>query len=221
MIRVALVEDDEKIRQSLIALLESSDGFRCVGAYETAEEAIDDFHHKDADVVLMDIHLPGMSGTESVRRLKEIKPSLEVIMLTVYEDDEKIFASLESGASGYLLKQTPPAELLSSIRQVTEGGSPMSPRIARRVVQSFKKEINSSPQLSEREREILDLLVKGKRYKEIADTLFISPATVHTHLHNIYEKLQVRSRAEAAVKYFVHEVGRSNLSPTADYHPNG
>jgi DNA-binding NarL/FixJ family response regulator len=201
MIRIAIVEDDEKIRESLIALLESSDGFRCVAAYETAEEAIEDFHHKDADVVLMDIHLPGMSGTEGVRKLKEIKPALEVIMLTVYEETEKIFSSLEAGASGYLLKQTPPSELLSGIRQVMDGGSPMSPQIARRVVQSFKKETVFAPRLSDRERQILDLLVKGKRYKEIADLLFISPATVHTHLHNIYEKLQVRSRAEATIKY--------------------
>lgn len=205
-IRVAIVEDDDKIRESLIVLLEGSEGFRCVGAYETAEEAIRDFKQKDADVVLMDINLPGMQGTEAAFRLKEMKPQLQVIMLTVYEDNDKVFASLEAGATGYLLKRTPPDQLLNGIKEVFSGGSPMSPTIARRVVQSFKKQspyrtTNDGAQLSTREEEILNLLVKGKRYKEIADALFISPATVHTHLHNIYEKLHVRSRAEAMAKY--------------------
>lgn len=205
-IRVAIVEDDDKIRESLIVLLEGSDGFRCVGAYESAEEAIRDFKHKDADVMLLDINLPGMQGTEAAFHLKELKPNLQIIMLTVYEDSDKVFASLEAGATGYLLKRTPPDQLLNSIREVFSGGSPMSPTIARRVVQSFKKRSPFSAggdevQLSAREEEILNLLVTGKRYKEIADALFISPATVHTHLHHIYEKLQVRSRSEAMAKY--------------------
>jgi len=205
-IRVAIVEDDDKIREGLIVLIEGSDGFRCVGAYERAEEAVKDFKQKDADVVLMDINLPGMQGTEAVSVLKETKPGLQIVMLTVYEDSDKVFASLEAGATGYLLKRTPPDQLLNSIKDVMAGGSPMSPTIARRVVQSFKKspalkKDGEQAQLSIREEEILNLLVKGKRYKEIADALFISPATVHTHLHNIYEKLHVRSRSEAMVKY--------------------
>ncbi len=205
-IRVAIVEDDDKIRESLIVLIEGSDGFRCVGAYERAEEAIRDFKRKDADVVMMDINLPQMQGTEAVHVLKELKPELQIIMLTVYEDSEKVFESLEAGATGYLLKRTPPDQLLNSIKDVMAGGSPMSPTIARRVVQSFNRVVPTKPAgeplvLSAREEEILNLLVKGKRYKEIADTLFISPSTVHTHLHNIYEKLHVRSRSEAMAKY--------------------
>ncbi len=204
--RVAVVEDDDKIRESLIVLIEGSDGFRCIGAYERAEEAIRDFKRKDADVVLMDINLPQMQGTEAVRVLKELKPELQIIMLTVYEDSDKVFESLEAGATGYLLKRTPPDQLLNSIKEVMAGGSPMSPTIARHVVQSFRKAAPRKPDaesvtLSEREEEILNLLVKGRRYKEIAEALFISPSTVHTHLHNIYEKLHVRSRTEAMVKY--------------------
>ena len=206
LIRVAIVEDDEKIRESLIVLIEGSDGFRCIGAYERAEDAIRDFKRKDADVVLMDINLPEMQGTEAVSVLKELKPNLQIIMLTVYEDNDKIFASLEAGATGYLLKRTPPDQLLNSIKEAMAGGSPMSPTIARRVVQSFmkissRKDGNKSDQLSDREEEILNLLIRGKQYKEIADTLFISTATVHTHIHNIYEKLHVRSRAELMAKY--------------------
>lgn len=204
IIRVAIVEDDEKIRESLIVLIEGSDGFRCIGAYKRAEDAIRDFKRNDADVMLMDINLPEMQGTEAVAVLKELKPNLQVIMLTVYEDNDKIFKSLEAGASGYLLKRTPPDQLLKNIKEVMAGGSPMSPTIARRVVQYFKKTPSLKGQLiklSEREEEILELLVRGKQYKEIAEALFISPSTVHTYLHNIYEKLHVRSRSEAMVKF--------------------
>ncbi len=203
--RVVLVEDDDKIRNSLIVLIEGSEGMRCVGAYDRAEDAVRDFRTKDADVVLMDINLPGMQGTEAAAHLKEMKPDLQIIMLTVYEDSEKVFESLEAGASGYLLKRTPPDQLLNGIREVMSGGSPMSPTIARRVVQSFKKDAPRKseagrPALSAREEEILNLLVKGRQYKEIGEALFISPSTVHTHLHSIYEKLHVRTRAEAMAK---------------------
>jgi DNA-binding NarL/FixJ family response regulator len=204
MIRVCLVEDDDKIRESLIILIEGTDGFRCVGAYESAEEALRDIKRIEVDVVLMDINLPGMSGIECVQQLKSIKPTLQIIMLTVYEDSEKIFTSLEAGASGYLLKRTPPDQLLQGIRDVHSGGSPMSAGIARKVVESFKKEpppADTTASLTDRETEILDLLSKGKRNKEIADTLFISPSTVHTHIHNIYEKLHIRSRSEAILKH--------------------
>lgn len=205
MIRIALVEDDDRIRESLIVLLEGTEGFRCVGAFEQAEEAIRDLKRTSADVVLMDINLPGISGVDGVRQLKGMFPRLQIIMLTVYEDNEKIFASLEAGASGYLLKRTPPDRLIAGIREVVDGGSPMSPQIARKVVQSFRRAAppssSSDIELSKRESEILDLLVQGKRYKEIADDLFISPSTVHSHLHSIYDKLHVRSRTEAVVKY--------------------
>lgn len=167
------------------------------------EEAVGDFEDKDAGVVLMDINLPGISGIEGVRRLKAIKPGMQVIMLTVYEDNEKIFASLRAGATGYLLKRTTSSAILDAVRQVVAGGSPMSPDIARRVVESFKtgEPQIAVEQLSEREEQLLELIAKGKRSKEIAKLLFISPATVHSHLHRIYEKLHVRSRTEAAMKY--------------------
>ena len=204
MIRVCLVEDDERIRESLIILIEGTDGYRCVGAYESAEEALRDLKRVDADVVLMDINLPGMSGVECVQQLKVMKPTLQILMLTVYEDADKIFASLEAGASGYFLKRTPPDQLLQGIRDVHTGGSPMSAQIARKVVESFKREhppADTASSLTDRETEILDLLSKGKRNKEIADLLFISPSTVHTHIHNIYEKLHIRSRSEAILRH--------------------
>jgi len=157
----------------------------------------------EPDVVLMDINLPGMSGIECTRKLKARQPGLSIMVLTVYDDDEMIFESLKAGASGYLLKKTPPAKLLEAILELHNGGSPMSSRIARRVVQAFQAMGPSSKEtenLSKREHEVLSYLVKGYRYKEIAETLFISIETVRTHLRNIYEKLHVRSRSEAVLK---------------------
>lgn len=203
-IRVAIVEDDAKIRSSLVVLLEGSHGFRCVGGYENAEAALRDLPRKTPDVVLADINLPGMQGTELVRTLREAHPSMQFIMLTVYEDSGRIFDSLAAGAVGYLLKMTPPDEILGAIRDVRAGGSPMSPQIARKVVQSFhaKAALNNAVSgLTQREEEILKLLSKGFLYKEIADQLYISPETVHNHLRHIYEKLQVHTRTEAVVKY--------------------
>ncbi len=203
-IRVAIVEDDEKIRSSLVVLIEGTHGFRCVGAYEDAEAALHDLPRKKPDAVLVDINLPGMQGIELVRSLRQNDTTMQFIMLTVYEDTSKIFDSLAAGAVGYLLKMTPPDEILSAIRDVRAGGSPMSPQIARKVVQSFHKRADrevEAVQLTKREEEILTLLSKGFLYKEIADQLFISPDTVHNHLRHIYEKLQVHSRTEAVVKY--------------------
>jgi DNA-binding NarL/FixJ family response regulator len=203
-IRVSVVEDDDKIRESLVVLIDGSTGFRCVSAYPDAEDAIQDIPRKKPDVVLMDIGLPRMSGVECVRLLKAAEPDIQIIMLTVYEDDNKIFSSVEAGATGYLLKTTPPDQLMNAIREVHAGGSPMSSQIARKVLQSFFKvrrddvdEIN----LTAREREVLDLLAKGFLYKEIGDTLHVAVDTVHSHLRRIYEKLHVRSRTEAVVKY--------------------
>jgi DNA-binding NarL/FixJ family response regulator len=209
-IRVALVEDDARIRASLISLFELADGYRCVNAFGSAEDALAGSAADIADVVLMDINLPGRSGIECVSELKRRNPALLLVMLTVYEDADKIFAALRAGASGYLLKRTPPAELLEAIRDVVEGGSPMSSLVARKVVASFQEAArprsaspvaSPMPSLTPREREILDALSKGLLYKEIADRLGIGATTVRTHLRNIYDKLQVQTRTEAVVRY--------------------
>ena len=207
LIRVALVEDDSRIRASLISLFELAEGYRCVNAFASAEEALAGAVADIADVVLMDINLPGRSGIECVAELKRRNPALLVIMLTVYEDADKIFAALRAGASGYLLKRTPPAELLEAIRDVTTGGSPMSSLIARKVVASFQDAGSARPaavplpSLTPREREILAALAKGLLYKEIAARLGIGATTVRTHLRSIYDKLQVQTRTEAVVRY--------------------
>lgn len=207
LIRVALVEDDSRIRASLISLFELAEGYRCVNAFASSEEALAGAVADIADVVLMDINLPGRSGIECVAELKRRNPALLVIMLTVYEDADKIFAALRAGASGYLLKRTPPAELLEAIRDVTTGGSPMSSLIARKVVASFQDAGSARPaavplpSLTPREREILDALAKGLLYKEIAERLGIGATTVRTHLRSIYDKLQVQTRTEAVVRY--------------------
>jgi DNA-binding NarL/FixJ family response regulator len=202
-IRVSLVEDDEGLRTSLISLLEGTPGFRCVSAYGTAESAVLDIPVKMPDVTLMDINLPGASGIEAVRKIKSAKPDLLVLMLTVYEDSTKIFQALQAGASGYLLKMTPPDEILRAIRDVHRGGAPMSAQIARKVVQSFHAAPGAEPdlQLTDREEEILQALSRGGLYKEIAYDLEISVDTVHNHLRKIYQKLHVRSRTEAVVKF--------------------
>lgn len=202
--KVALVEDDSKIRQGLPLLISSTGEFACVGAYPNAETALRELPRQWPDIVLMDIHLPEMSGIECVAKLKELRPTLQIIMLTAHADNELIFDSLMAGASGYLLKRTAPAELLEALTVVYDGGSPMTPIIARKVVQHFqqlKPARDESVKLSDRERETLDLLAKGFQYKEIAAQLSISPLTVRTYLRRIYEKLQVRSRTEAVVKY--------------------
>lgn len=204
MIRTAIVEDDDKIRNNLIDLLENSEGFRCVAAYSNAEDALEDIPSKAPDVVLMDINLPEMDGIECTLRLKERLPHLLIVMLTVYEEANKVFSSLQAGAVGYLLKLTPHHEILASISDVIKGGSPMSAQIARKVVQSFHKQSHEETikaELTKREEEILNLLSKGYLYKEIATELSISSDTVHNHLRKIYDKLHVRSRTEAVVKY--------------------
>jgi len=204
LIRVAIVEDDLKIRESLRVLLDGSHGIRCIATYGDAESALDGLPRESPDVVLMDINLPAMSGIECVRALKQRTPGVLVIMLTVYEDAQKVFNSLKAGAVGYLLKTTPPGEILQAIGEVFAGGSPMSAQIARKVVQSFHHlaaPIDVRIKLTEREQEILDFLAQGYLYKEIADQLSISPDTVHNHLRRIYEKLHVHTRTEAVVMY--------------------
>jgi DNA-binding NarL/FixJ family response regulator len=211
-IQVAVVEDDPNLRANLSAMLNSSDGFHCQATYSDGKAALRGIPADRPDVVLMDINMPGMLGTDCVRELKGLTPNLPVLMLTVYEDSEQIFKSLMSGATGYLLKRTPKDKLLEAIREVDAGGAPMSRQIARRVVQFFQK-VNELPKesadkkpevvvsLTERENEVLAALAKGYAYKEIADQLNISFETVRTHLRTIYEKLHVHSRTEAVLKY--------------------
>lgn len=203
-IKVAIVEDDSKIRESIKLILNGTQEFSCIAVYEDAESALYDLPSKNPDVVLMDINLPQMSGIECVRLLKQKIPEILIIMLTMYQDFLKIFNSLQAGAVGYLLKSSSPIEILQAIKDVSNGGSPMSAQIARKVVQSFYRpnsDFKATVKLTERETEILDLLSKGYINKEIAELLSISPDTVHNHLRRIYEKLQVHTRTEAVVKY--------------------
>ena len=203
-IRIALVEDDRMVREVLEILLNGSPGFTCVASFGTGEDAVAGLPEVNPDVVLMDINLPGISGIECISRLKEQGHPMLFIMLTIFEDADVIFQSLSAGASGYLLKQTPPAKLLEAIEDVYQGGSPMSREIARKVIQSFQHPavtVASENNLTNREEEILTQLIRGLLYKEIADKLFIGVETVRTHIRHIYEKLQVRTRSEAIVKY--------------------
>jgi len=201
---VSIVEDQDQLRQTLARVIDRAEGLRCISHFGDAETALETLPNDKPNVVLMDINLPGINGVECVRRLKQILPETQVIMLTAYEDTENIFNSLAAGASGYLLKRTPSAELLAAIQQVLQGGSPMTAHIARKVVQSFQKPTPASSameDLSPREREVLDLLSQGLIYKEIAEKLGISYETVHTYIRRIYEKLQVRTRTEAVAKF--------------------
>ena len=207
-LNVCIVEDDDKVRDSLAALIAATKGFACRAAYRDAESALAGIPSQNPDVVLMDINLPRMSGVECVRHLKVLAPKLQVVMLTVYDDDDQIFKALEAGANGYLLKRSSPAELLSAISEVHNGGVPMSSTIARRVLQTFHQRGAShreTENLSQREIEVLGLLAKGFLYKEIADQMNIRFETVHSHVRNIYDKLQVRSRTEAVAKYLGHK----------------
>lgn len=198
MIRVLIVEDDPDIRSGLSLLIGGTEGYECVGAHASCEEALTALDRLSVDVVLLDIELPGMSGLEGVERMRVAHPTTDVIMLTVREDDEAVFKALCGGASGYLVKTTPPAKLLEAIAEVRAGGSPMTPGIARRVAESFRRPTQSD--LTTREREILALLCDGHSYKMIAAALFISQETVHSHLKNIYRKLEVNSKNEAVGK---------------------
>ncbi|HWY31557.1 MAG TPA: response regulator transcription factor [Candidatus Acidoferrum sp.] len=203
-IKVAIVDDDEGIRGSLSALINRATGFKLVGEFANAEIAVKEIPQLAPDVVLMDINLPGMKGYECVRQIKASHPAVQFLMLTVYEDGDSLFNSLRAGASGYLLKRTASARLLEAIRDVYNGGAPMTPQLARRVVQFFSKPAaESSPlaKLTPAEREFLDQLANGYAYKEIADRMHISIDTVRSYVRTVYEKLHVHSRTEAVVKY--------------------
>jgi len=203
-ITLSIVEDDEHARRILAGAIGRAPGFRCVSQFGDAESALAALPQETPNVVLMDIHLPGMSGIECVRQLKALLPATQFVMLTVYEDADHIFNALAAGASGYLLKQTPRTELLEAIEEVHRGGSPMTSNIARKVVQSFQKPRpaqSETENLSPREQEVLDHLARGFLYKEIADALSLSVPTVSTYIRRIYEKLHVRSRGQAVAKY--------------------
>ena len=208
-ITVCIVDDVSELRQALEEIVSSADGYKCIGTMSNASEAITRIPLLRPDVVLMDINLgESESGIDCVRQLKPIVPATNFMMCTVYEDDEKIFEALSAGASGYILKKTEPMKLLDAIKELHEGGAPMSSQIARKVVFAFQNKPLSSAamanieQLSYREKQILEELSRGLMYKEIANVLFISPETVRKHVYHIYEKLHVTNRVEAVNRYF-------------------
>ncbi len=202
-IRVAVVEDKRDIRESLAIIINGTEGFRCTGSFRSMEEALEKIEHDPPDVALVDIGLPGMSGIEGIRLLKERRPDLVFLVLSVYDDDERIFDALCAGACGYMLKKTPPARLLESLREAVEGGSPMSPEVARRVIALFR-EIRPPERadyaLTPHEKRLLKLFVEGHNYKTAAAELGVTVNTVSFHLRKIYEKLQVHSKSEAVAK---------------------
>jgi DNA-binding NarL/FixJ family response regulator len=204
MITVSIVDDEAALRQSIATFINAAPGFKCISAYPNAADALRGLPEDDPDVVLMDINMAGMNGINCVARLKADHPEMQVVMLTVYEDSEQIFKALASGASGYMLKRQSPVSLLEAIREVHEGGSPMSSSIARKVVASFQNiaaPTTRSGSLSAREEMVLARLVKGWPYKQIAAELNITVPTVRSYLRRIYEKLHVHSRTEAVARY--------------------
>ncbi len=209
IIKVAIVEDLRTLREGFRVLIDATPGFRCTGGFRSMEEALARIGDDLPDVALLDIGLPGMSGIEGVRRLKERHPDLLLIMLTVYDDDERVFEALCAGACGYLLKKTPPARLLESIKEAAEGGAPMTPEIARRVVELFRDirpPARADYRLTPHELRLLKLLVEGHNYKTAAAELSVSFNTICFHIRSIYEKLQVHSKSEAVAKALRHRL---------------
>jgi DNA-binding NarL/FixJ family response regulator len=205
MIRVAIIEDNTVIREGLSALINGTPEYSCVGSFSDCESFLSKLEKLDVNVALMDIGLPGMTGIEGIEKAKINKPELNILVLTVYEDNNTVFKALCAGACGYLVKKTPPSRLLEAIKDANEGGSPMSSLIARQVINVFqqnqnKKNDNDDDQLSQREIEVLTSLSTGNNYQEIADSLFISVDTVRHHIRNIYRKLHVHSQSEAVAK---------------------
>lgn len=201
MINVIIVEDNDTIREGLSALINGTEGFHCIAIYSNCESLLKHLEDLSPDILLMDIVLPGMSGIDGVKQIKQINPDLNILMLTIYGENDLVLEALCAGACGYLLKNTPPAQLLEAIKEAHEGGSPMSPSIARKVVSLLQqKSLLSTPAesiLTTREREILNALSQGNNYQAIADSLFISVSTVRFHIRNIYQKLHVQTQSEA------------------------
>jgi DNA-binding NarL/FixJ family response regulator len=209
VITVSIVEDDAPVRRIFAGWIGQADSFQLLSQHADGAEAVEKLPAVKPDIVVTDINLPHINGVDCVRRLKPVMPGTQFVMVTVYEDADHIFQALEAGAIGYLLKQTPREELLAALREVFDGGSPMSSNIARKVVQSFQKTrpMGEAEGLSAREQEVLGLLAKGYLYKEIAETLSISVATVNTYIRRIYEKLHVRSRSQAVAKFVGGRIG--------------
>src|SRR6476660_9225367 len=203
-IRVSIVEDLAEVRDGLVDLVQSDEELSMVSSFKDAESASEKLPELKADIVLMDINLPGMSGIDCIKFIKEKCPGTQFLMFTVYENDDKVLEALQAGATGYLLKRTKPAQILESIKELNQGGSPMSSNIARKLLNIFlhEKKATKKEALSDRENEVLQLLADGLLYKEIANRLYIGHGTVRQHLHNIYEKLHVHNRTEAVNKYF-------------------
>ena len=204
MTRIAIVEDNRVIRESLMEFVKEDSECECVYVCATAEEALKEIPKRQVDIVLMDIQLPDISGIGCTARLKQLMPSIQIIIVTVYEDTERIFKALRAGACGYLLKRCTPEELVSAIREVRQGGAPMSREIARKVILSFQEPVTTAAEvegLSPREREILELLAEGFPNKQIAARVGLTDGTVRWHLRHVYNKLHVRSRTEAALKF--------------------
>lgn len=204
MTKIAIVEDSRVIRESLTEFVHSDSDCTCVCTCATGEDALKQIPKHQPDIVLMDVQLPNMSGIECTAQLKQLLPGLHIIMVTVYEDTERIFKALRAGACGYLLKRCTPEELIAAVREVKQGGAPMSREIARKVISSFQEPITAAAEveeLSPREREILELLAAGHPNKQIADRLGLTDGTVRWHLRHVYNKLHVRSRTEAALKF--------------------
>lgn len=204
MIRVAIFEDNRSLREGLVALIDGSTGFMCTAAFPNCNNILKNIANAKPDVILMDIEMPGMNGIEAVSLIKSEFPDIRILMETIFDDDEKIFKSICAGAEGYILKHTSPAGILEAIREIYEGGSPMTPSIANRVLKMVKETPwPGKPEnfnLSSREKEILTCLVRGMSYKMVADTCFISVETVNVHVRNIYKKLHVHSKSEAVAK---------------------
>jgi DNA-binding NarL/FixJ family response regulator len=200
-----MLEDNDEIRNTLVSLLNSHENLHCIADFDNPSDAVRSLPRLKPDVVLVDIHMPGGSGIEAIRQLKPILPETQFIVFSVFEENDNIFDALTAGATGYLVKSTPPDKIIEAIHEVHQGGSPMSSRIARKIVANFQTKKSEAKQLeilTAREQEILNYLSKGFRYKEIASSMFISIETVRTHIRNIYEKLQVSSRTDALNKVF-------------------
>ncbi|MCH7962493.1 MAG: response regulator transcription factor [Bacteroidetes bacterium] len=198
LVRIVIVEDDDVIRGSFVSLLNDNERFICIADYDNCEEAIKRLAADDPDIILMDIGLPGISGIEGIKRIKNLRPNIDILTVTVHDEGEIVFNALCAGATGYLTKNISPQRLIEAINEVRNGGAPMSTNIARLVIRSFQRSTDSP--LSSRETEVLQHLSRGKSYTMIADELYINKETVRTHIKNIYQKLNVHSKAAAIEK---------------------